>query len=84
MIGLLKEFEKLFDGTLGKLDTFPVNLEVNTASKPFNYRYHLVPRISKETLIKELMQLYEIGVLPTVQKLEYGSPVFIIPKSKAP
>ena len=36
VLRLLKDSEDLFDGTLGDWDTEPVNLELNTGSKPFN------------------------------------------------
>ena len=44
---LLKDFEDLFDGTLGDWDIGPVYLELNPGSKPFNSRYYPVPRINK-------------------------------------
>ena len=47
LLSLLEEFEDLFDGNLGDWATKPINLELNTDSKPFNSRYYLVPRINK-------------------------------------
>ena len=44
---LLEEFEDLFYGTLGDWATEPIELELNTDSKPYNSRYYLVPRINK-------------------------------------
>ena len=64
---LLKEFEELFDGTLGDWSTDPVNLELKTYSKLFNSRYYPVPRINKETFWKELKRLVEIGVITSLQ-----------------
>ena len=72
----------MFDGTLVKWDTTPINLKMKHGSKPFNARYYLVPIINKENLHKELHCLVQIGVLTPVQKLQYGAPVFMIPKTE--
>ena len=80
LLSLLEDFEDLFDGTLGKWTTEPVNLELNPDPKPFNSRYYPVPRIKEETLIKGITRLVEIGVLTPVQHIQYGTPVFVIPK----
>ena len=53
--GLIKEFEDLFDGNLGKWYTSPIKLEINPGSKPFNASYYLVPRINKDNFCRELM-----------------------------
>ena len=79
LLGILKELEGLFDGTLGKWDTSPIDLEVNTGSKPFNSRYCMVPKINTETFYKELQRLVEIRVLMTIQQSQYGTPIFIKP-----
>ena len=49
LLSLIEDFEDLFDGTLGKWSTDPVDLELKPYSKPFNSRYYPVPRINKET-----------------------------------
>ena len=41
--GLLKDFEVLFDVTIGYWDTDPINLELNPDSKPFNCKYYPFP-----------------------------------------
>ena len=79
---LLKEYEDLFDGTLGKWNTEPVHVEMKPDAKPSSSRYYPVPHINKETFRKELMRLVEIGVLTPVQESRYGTPVFIIPKKE--
>ena len=50
----IRDFEDLFDGTLGYWDIEPVDLEVNTNHKPFHCKYHLIPRINKEIFCKDL------------------------------
>ena len=54
---LLKDFEFLFDGTLGDWDMEPANPELNTDYKPFNCKYYPVPRINKEASHKYLERL---------------------------
>ena len=44
---LFKDFEDMFDGTLGDWATDPVNLELSPDPKLFNSRYYTVPRINK-------------------------------------
>ena len=82
LLSLLKDFEDLFDGTLGKWDTDPIDIETKPDHKPSSARYYPVPKINKATFKKELLRLVEIGVLTPVQQSEYGTPVFIIPKKE--
>jgi hypothetical protein len=39
-----------------------------------------VPKVHKETIIKEVERLYELGVLERQSASEWASPSFIIPK----
>ena len=80
LLDLLKEFEDLFDGTLGEWNTEPVHLELKEGAKPFHGRPFPVPKIHKNTLIKELNRLCELGVLEFQPESEWASPSFIIPK----
>ena len=80
LLRLIKYFEELFDGTLVKWDTDPINLELRTSYKPFNSKYYPFPIINKETFRKDLKHLVKIGVLTPVQQGQYGTPLFIIPK----
>ena len=67
LIRILEDLEKYFDGNLGDWDTDLVDLELNPYSKPFNCKYYIVPRISKDTFCKELKRLVKIRVLNPVQ-----------------
>ena len=78
----LKQLETLFDGTLGKWQTKPVEIETRPDAKPVNSRWYPVPRIKKLTFKKELERLVSISVLEKVQESEWGTPVFIIPKKE--
>ena len=82
LLSLLKDFEDLFDGTLGHWETEPIDIELKPDHKPSSARYYPVPRINKATFKKELLRLVDIGVLTPVQQSEYGTPVFIIPKKE--
>ena len=54
ILGILNEFEDLFDGNLVRWDTEPVNIELKPDSKPFDNKYQPTPIIKKETLRKDL------------------------------
>ena len=54
---ILKEFEDLFDGTLGDWATDPIDLDLKLGSNPFNIRYYPFPIINKEACFKELKRL---------------------------
>ena len=82
LLGLLKDFEDFVGGTLGDWSTEPVNLELNIDSKPFNSRYYPVPIINKDFFRKERKRLVETGVITPVQQIQYGTPLFIIPKEE--
>ena len=65
LLELLKYFEDLCDITLGDFYTDPVELDLNSASKPFNGKNYPVNIINKENFRKELERLVEIEVLTT-------------------
>jgi hypothetical protein len=63
LLELLTEYEELFDGTLDDWKTKPAPFELNEGAKPYHGRPFPVPRVHKETIIKELNRLCELGVL---------------------
>ena len=63
LLELLTEFEPLFDGTLGDWRTEPVSFQLKKGVKPYHGRAFPVPRIHKETLMKEVQRQCELGVL---------------------
>ena len=79
---LLKYFEDLFDGTLGKRNTYPVEIDLKPYAKPLSGRYYPVPHINKETFRKELTSILEISVLTPTQQSEHGTTVLIISKKE--
>ena len=82
LLSFIEDFEDLFDGNLGEWDTEPVDLNLNPDSKPLNSEYYSFPRINKETYQNKLKRLVKIILLTSVQKSQYGAPIFIIPKKE--
>ena len=82
LLQLLKKYKDLFDGTLGRWNTTPVIIELQSNAKPVNARWYPVPRINKTTFKKEMMQLVQVGVLEKVHESKWGTPVFIILKKE--
>jgi len=80
LLELLSEFEELFDGTLGDWNTEPVSFDLKEGAKPYHGRAFPVPKFHKETLIKELNRLCDLGVLEWQPASEWASPSFIVPK----
>ena len=79
LLSLLEYLVDFLNGTLSDWGTEYVKLELNPDSKPFNSRYYPLPRINKETFLKELKSLIERGMVAPVQKSQYITLVFIIP-----
>jgi hypothetical protein len=82
LLKLLRNYEYLFDGTLGTWKTEPVDLKIKKDSTPAYSRPFPVPRSQEETLQKEVKRLVKLGVLRKINRSEWGSPSFIIPKKK--
>ena len=80
LLAILKSFEMLFDGTLGDWNTEPVSFELKEGMKPYHGRAFPVPKIHKDTLIKEVQRLVKLGVLEWQPSSVWASPTFIIPK----
>jgi hypothetical protein len=80
LLQLLKKYESLFDGTLGDWKTKPVSFQLKEGVSPYHGQAFLVPKIHKDTLIKEVERLVKLGVLEQQPALEWASLLFIIPK----
>ena len=52
LLGLIKSFYDLFDGTLGERYTEPADLGLKSEYKPFNCKHYPVPRINRQTFCK--------------------------------
>ena len=80
LLEVLEEFEDLFNGTLGVWDIEPVTFELKEGAKPYHGRAFPVPMAHKETIMKEIKRLTEIGVLEWQSSSEWAAPSFIQPK----
>jgi hypothetical protein len=57
LLQLLKKYELLFDCTLGAWKTKPVSFQQREGVSPYHGRAFPVPKIHKDTLIKEVKRL---------------------------
>ena len=80
LLELLMEFEPLFDGTLGAWKTTPVTFTLKEGAKPYHGRAFPIPVFHKETILKEIRWLCELGVLEWQPSSEWAAPSFIQPK----
>jgi hypothetical protein len=80
LLQLLKKYESLFDGTLGDWKTKPVSFQLKEGVSPYHGQAFPVPKIHKDTLIKEVDRLVKLGVLERQPLSEWASPLFIMPK----
>jgi hypothetical protein len=76
----LKKYELLFDGTLGDWKTKPVSFQLKEGVSPYHDRAFPVPKIHKDTIMKEVERLCKLGVSEWQPASEWASPSFIIPK----
>jgi hypothetical protein len=74
------KYELLFDGTLGDWKTKPVSFQLKEGASMYHGRAFPVPKINKDTLIKEVDRLVKLGVLELQPASEWASPSFIMPK----
>ena len=81
LLTLLQKYEILFDGTLGKWKDAQYNIELkNPQAPPHHARPYPIPRAYINTLKMEVDRLCKVGVLKKVNRSEWASPTFIIPK----
>jgi hypothetical protein len=60
---LLKTYESLFDDTLGDWKTKPVSFQLKEGVSPYHGQAFPVPKIHKDTIMKEVERLCKLGVL---------------------
>jgi hypothetical protein len=80
LLQLLKKYETLFDGTLGDWKTKPVLFQLRERVSPYHGQAFPVPKIHKDTIIKVVERLCELGVLERQPASEWALPSFIKPK----
>ena len=77
---LMRKYEPLFDGTLGKFTHPDYKLQLKEGVKPYHARSFPIPKAHTQLLKDEVMRLCDIGVLKRVNRSEWAAPTFIIPK----
>jgi hypothetical protein len=80
LLQLLTKYELLFDDTLGDWKTKPVSFQLKEGVSPYHGQAFSVPKVHKETIIKEVERLCQLGLLERQLASEWASPFFIIPK----
>ena len=80
LLVLLKKYETLFDGTLGRWTGSKVSIDTVEGAKPYHAKSFPVPRVHYETLKREVGRLVELGILKRVNWSEWAAPTFLIPK----
>ncbi len=80
LLQLRKKYESLFDGTLGGWNTKLVLFQLKEGVSSYHGRAFPVPKIHKDTIMKEVERLCKLGVLERQPASEWALPSFIIPK----
>jgi hypothetical protein len=80
LLQLLTKYKLLFDGTLGDWKTKPVSFQLKEGVSPDRGQAFSVPKVYKETIIKKVERLCQLGLLKRKPASEWASPSFIIPK----
>jgi hypothetical protein len=70
----------LFDSSLGDWKTKPVLFQLREGVSPYHGQAFLVPKMHKDTIIKEVERLCKLGVIERQPASEWALPSFIIPK----
>jgi hypothetical protein len=79
LLQLLMKYESLFHNTLGDWKTKPVSFQLKEGASLYHGQAFPVPMIHKETLIKEVERLVQLGVLEWQPASEWASPLIIMP-----
>ncbi len=80
LLQLLKKYKLLFDGTLCDWKTKLVSFQLKEGVSPYHGQVFPMPKVHKETIIKEMERLCKLGVLERQSASEWALPSFIIPK----
>ena len=80
LLELLRKHEPLFDGSLGKMNSEPYDIELKENAKPYHAKPFPIPHAHEAKLRAEVQRLCDIGVLTKVNDSEWGAPTWVIPK----
>lgn len=77
---LLTHHEAMFDGQLGEWKMEPISIELKKDARPVHSRPYTIPKIYEETVKNEIEQFLKRGILKRVNRSQWASPTFIVPK----
>jgi hypothetical protein len=81
LLKLLQKYEHLFDGTLGTMQTDPVDLELKDPDvKPHHSKPYLVPHSQEKKPKEELDRLCQYGIVRNINRSEWACLMFTISK----
>jgi hypothetical protein len=72
----------LFDSTLGDWKTKLVSFQLKEGVSPYHSQAFPVPKIHKDTIMKEVQRLCKLGVLERQPASEWALPSLYLPKTK--
>ena len=78
LLELLKEYEKIFDGTLGKYVGFDYTIELKEDAKPYHVKLFSIPTNHEPTHKKEVNRLIKVGLLKKMNNSQWVAPIFMI------
>ena len=82
LFDLLKQFEDLFDGTLGEFQMEPYNIELAVGAMPYHLkRPYTIPYVYVQTVKQEVERLVKLRVLKKINDSEWACGNFIITKT---
>ena len=76
----LKASESSFDGALGRWEGDPHEIKLKDNVQPYHAKPFSVPHAHEKTLRMEVDRLCSVGVLKRVNRSQWASPSFTIPK----
>lgn len=80
LLKLLRNFEEMFDGTLGTWKNSEYHIELRKDAKPYHGKPYTVPKAYEQVLRREVERLVSVGVLRKINRSEWAAPTFAIPK----
>ena len=80
LLKVLKQYEHLFDGTLGEWKGSGVSFELKPNATPYHAKPYPIAHVHEKPTKTECDRLVKLGVLEECQESEWAAPTFIIPK----
>lgn len=78
---IMKEYQEIFQESIGCVPGFAVTLKLREMSKPVFYRERELPYSLRSRVEQELDSLEQAGIITKVDTSDWGSPLVVIPKA---